>query len=241
MELIGIIPARYDSSRFPGKPITSIRGIPLVVRVYKSAQKFPNWKELIVATDDERIVAICNEYKVPSIMTAKDHPDCIDRAAEVAEIKKADRYIIIQGDEPFFDVRVLNVDLSPSVVNFFTKITDISELEDPNVVKVVVSKNLRAIYYSRHSIPYHSPNTQKGSDKPNVDKQIGTYSFSLEAFHQFSALGMSYLEGIEGIGLLRFLENDVDVHMRYAQYDSLSIDSPQDVLKAERYCDLMGL
>lgn len=241
MQLIGIIPARYDSSRFPGKPIVNIRGIPLIVRVYKSAQKFQNWKELVVATDDERIVTVCNDYKIPSVMTAKDHPDCIDRAAEVAEMaemKDADRYIVIQGDEPFFDVRVLNVDLSPSVVNFFTKVTDISELEDPNVVKVVVSKNLRAIYYSRHSIPYHSPATQKGSDKPNIDKQIGTYSFSREALRQFSALGMSYLEGIEGIGLLRFLENDIDVHMRYAQYDSLSIDSPSDVLKAERHCDL---
>lgn len=239
MELIGIIPARYASSRFPGKSLVNIRGIPLIVRVYRSAQKFRGWKKLIVATDDNRIVTTCDEYNIPSIMTSSNHPDCIDRAAEVAEKMEADRYIVLQGDEPFFDARILNVDLSPSIVNFFTKVTDISELEDPNVVKVIVSKNLRAIYYSRHSIPYHSPSTQKGNDKPNIDKQIGTYSFSREALRQFSVLGMSYLEGIEGIGLLRFLENDVDIHMRYAQYDSLSIDSPQDVLKAERHCDII--
>lgn len=241
MDFIGIIPARYNSSRLPGKPIINIRGIPLVVRVYKSAQKFLNWKELIVAVDDERIVAICDKYKIPTMMTSQDHPDCIDRAAEVARTKNADRYIIIQGDEPFFDTRVLDVDLSPPIVNFFTKVTDTSELEDPNVVKVVVSKNLRAIYYSRHSIPYYSVNTQKGDDAPNIDKQIGTYSFSQDALEHFSTLEMSYLEGIEGIGLLRLLENDVDVHMRYAQYDSISIDNSQDVLKAERFCDLMNL
>ena len=236
MKYCGIIPARFKSTRFPGKPLAKLGGVPIVVRVYRQAVKFEKWHQLVVATDDDRIVSVCDDYNVPSIMTSPDHPDCIDRAAEVAETISADRYIVIQGDEPFFDPSSLDVDLSPAIVNLYTQVVDANEIEDSNVVKVVVSKNLKAIYFSRYTIPYAAKSTRKSSDPINVDKQLGVYSFSGESLRQFKALGMSYLEGIEGIGLLRFLENDIEVHMRYAQSDSLSIDTEDDLQRAERLC-----
>ncbi len=229
MKIVGVIPARYESSRFPGKPLADLCGKPLLWHVYNSAAKFDHWDELMVATDDERIESVCKHFKIPIVMTRRDHPDCIDRVAEVATFVEADRYIVIQGDEPMFDARILDIDMSPSVINFYTQVILENEIEDPDVVKVVVSKNLKAIYYSRYAIPHHNAKTRKSSDPFNIDKQIGLYAFSSEALRQFMALGMSYLEGIEGIGMLRFLENDIDVHMRYAQYDSVSVDTPADL------------
>jgi 3-deoxy-manno-octulosonate cytidylyltransferase (CMP-KDO synthetase) len=234
MKLIGIIPARYSSSRFPGKPLAILGNKPLLCHVYQSALSFNSWEKLVVATDDQRISHMCELHNIPYIMTSSDHEDCIDRAWEVAEKLEADRYIVIQGDEPFFDSSILNTDLSPSVVNFYTQVTIPEEIDDPNVVKVVVSRNLKAIYFSRNSIPYAKSVTRKSGDMLNIDKQIGVYSFSINSLRQFHFLGMSYLEGIEGIGLLRFLENDIDVYMRYSPKDSISIDTEEDLGRAER-------
>lgn len=245
MEFIGIIPARYKSKRFPGKPIADLLGKPMIWHVYQSAKKADKWKKLLVATDDERIMKVCESYQIPCMMTKHDHPDCIDRAAEVAIRLEsmgegADRYIVIQGDEPMFDASILDTDFSPSVVNLYTELVNKDELDDNNCVKVVVSKNLKAIYFSRYSIPYHGDITRKGSYMLKVDKQIGIYSFSIEALKQFIALGMSYLEGTEGIGMLRFIENDIDVHMRYAQYDSFSVDTEEDLKFVESIMKLRG-
>lgn len=239
MEFIGIIPARYKSKRFPGKPIASLLGKPMIWHVYNSALNFDKWKCIYVATDDERIESVCNQYDMPCIMTRADHPDCIDRATEVAiELQRkniiADKYIIMQGDEPLFDSSILNADLSPSIVNFYTDIHSESELYSPNTVKVIVSKNMKAIYYSRYTIPFHGSMTTKGNYALRFFKQLGIYAFSIEALTQFHVFGMSYLEGVEGIGMLRFLENDVDVHMRYAKHDSLSVDTPEDLEAVEK-------
>ena len=238
MDFIGIIPARYKSRRFPGKPIAELLGKPMIWHVYQSARKFDKWKQLLVATDDKRISSVCESYEIPYMLTKEEHPDCIDRAAEVALRlegmgKGADRYIVIQGDEPMFDASILETDFSPSIVNLYTEVSNKDEIDDPNAVKVVVSKSLKAIYFSRYTIPYHQNVTQRGNYMLKIDKQIGIYSFSIEALKQFTALGVSYLEGIEGIGLLRFLENDIDVHMRYAQYDSFSVDTEGDLRSVE--------
>jgi len=234
MDYIGIIPARYGSTRFPGKPLAILGDKPLLCHVYDAARSFDKWCDLVVATDDTRIERMCNLHKIPCIMTSKDHVDCIDRAWEVAEKIKGDRYIVIQGDEPFFDHSILDTDLSPSVVNFYTQIIIPEEIHDSNVVKVIVSKNLQAIYFSRNVIPYGKEITRKSHDAITVDKQLGIYSFSLEALRQFHFLGMSYLEGMEGIGLLRYIENDIDVYMRYASTDLISIDTEEDLKRAER-------
>lgn len=230
---IGIIPARFQSSRFPGKPLCDICGKPMIWHVYTSVMKWPNWKEVYVATDSKEIVSACAELGIPSIMTKDTHTDCLDRAAEVAERlesegRGADKYIIIQGDEPLFNVDTLNADLSPSIVNFYTEVQDKAEQYDVNAVKVVISRNKRALYYSRYTIPYHDQKTRRTDDALVVLKQIGVYVFTGEMLKLYTRLNSSTLENIEGIGLNRLLENDVDVYMRYTPHDSISVDTPHD-------------
>jgi len=243
MDFIGIIPARYASSRFPGKALCDIDGMPMICRTHESVRKWEHWQEVYVATDDHRIVEACTEYKIQTIVTSPSHTDCLDRAAETVKRLqgigvKADRFIVIQGDEPLFNVATLDVDFSPEVVNFYTEVpgSQKQEIIDPNVVKVVVSKEKKALYFSRFSVPYDQLATRRTKERRQMFKQIGVYAFSARKIYQFHRLGSSYLENLEGIGLLRLLENDVDIHMRYTKYDSVSIDTPED---RERILEIM--
>lgn len=229
----GIIPARYASSRFPGKPLCDICGEPMIRHTYRSVSRWPNWQEVLIATDSPEIAEACSEYSIPYLMTRDDHTDCLDRAAEAVTIlerkgRPADKYIVIQGDEPLFNVDTLNVDLSASVVNFYTEVHDESELYDANAVKVVISKGGRALYFSRYSIPYHDEKTKRSDAELVVYKQIGVYAFTGEMIRKYAELKMSSLEALEGIGLLRLLEHDIDIHMRYTAHDSISVDTPED-------------
>ena len=226
MRYVGIIPARYASSRFPGKPLCDLLGKPMIQRVFDSAN-------LCIATDSQKIYDCCNELKIPCIMTKDTHIDCIDRCYEAAirlghDGITADRYIIIQGDEPLFDSRILDIDLSPEVVNLYTTVEASDEIDDPNCVKVVVSNSERAIYFSRFSIPHFNKKTARATEENKVLKQIGVYSLSLDRLKFFHDTSPSFLENKEGIGMLRFIENDIDVNMRYTQYDSVSVDTPND-------------
>lgn len=234
MHFIGIIPARYASSRFPGKPLCDILGQPMIKRVYDSVMKWPKWDKVFVATENQDIMDVCNDLKIPCLMTGNNHVDCLDRAAEAADILEnrgegADRYIVIQGDEPLFEIKTLNVNLEPEIVNFYTTTVDRHDLYDANAVKVVVSQGQMALYFSRYTVPYHDEKTRRNDDLPlMVYKQIGVYSFSYEKLQQYTSLSLGYLEQMEGIGLLRLLENDIPIHMRYTQYDSISVDTSVD-------------
>lgn len=233
MDFIGIIPARYGSSRFPGKPLCDINGRPMIYHVYQSVIKSDKFKQVYVATDDERIVEACKSFDIPTIMTSVDHKDCLDRCCEAMKILKkkkivADRYVIIQGDEPLFNVETLYVDMYPECLNFFTE-SKPEEKEDPNCVKVAVtSAKDRALYFSRFSIPYDDKNTRKIDTEKVVYKQIGVYSFSERMLALYGKMDVSYLEGLEGIGLNRFLEGGVEVSMRYTKHDSVSVDTEED-------------
>lgn len=245
---VGIIPARYQSSRFPGKPLCDILGKSMIEKVYESVMKWDKWKKVYVATDDDRIREKCFTTGIPYEMTKDTHQDCLDRAAEVVEKLElrgegADRYIVIQGDEPLFNVRTLDVDLSPSIVNFYTEVHDRYDEYDSNAVKVVVSRNQKAIYFSRYSIPYHDEKTKRSSEEVIVNKQIGVYSFSGEMLKLYSQLKPTQLENMEGIGLNRLIENDIEVHMRYTEYDSISVDTTEDrdrivTIIKKRYADM---
>ncbi|MFW5890973.1 MAG: 3-deoxy-manno-octulosonate cytidylyltransferase [bacterium] len=233
MEYIGIIPARYGSSRFPGKPLCDINGKPMIWHVHNSVSKWDKWKDIYVATDDVRIWNECKKYDIKCIMTQDCHTDCLDRAAEIVEIleaenKGADRYIIIQGDEPLFEADTLNCDLSADIINFYTEVQKSIEKYDGNAVKVAVSETEKAIYFSRYSIPYHNPETMRSKDDVIIYKQIGVYVFSGEKLKLYASMRPTYLENIEGIGLLRFLENDIPIQMRYTKYDSVSVDTEED-------------
>jgi 3-deoxy-manno-octulosonate cytidylyltransferase (CMP-KDO synthetase) len=241
MEYIGIIPARYGSSRFPGKPLCDIMGKPMIWHVYQSVMKWTNWKAVYLATDDDRIQEAAENNNIPCIMTSSEHTDCLDRSAEVASIlvakgKGADRYITIQGDEPLFNVETLNVDLTPSIVNFYSHVHDPAEEADPDAVKVVVSESQRALYFSRFSVPYRAERTRRTNEKVTVYKQIGVYSFSAEMMKVYTSLNSTTLENAEGIGLNRLLENDIDIYMRYTEHDSVSVDTGAD---RQRIVDLI--
>lgn len=234
MRYVGIIPARYQSSRFPGKPLCDILGKSMIERVYESVTRWSMWDAVYVATDDDRIREKCFTTGIPCIMTKDTHKDCLDRAAEVVEILEskgegADRYIVIQGDEPLFDVDTLiDVDLDPSIVNFYTEVQDKYDKYDSNAVKVVVSKNSKAIYFSRYSIPYHDKKTKRKDEEEVIYKQIGVYCFSGEMLKLYSLLNSTPLEDMEGIGLNRLIENDIEIYMRYTEHDSISVDTPED-------------
>ncbi len=230
---IGIIPARYQSSRFPGKPLCDILGKSMIQRTYESVMFWDKWKEVYVATDSFEIKSECKKLKVPCVMTKDTHIDCLDRASEVVDIleedgRGADKYIVIQGDEPLFNVDTLNVDLSPSIINFYTEVHDKYDKYDSNAVKVVVSRNQKAIYYSRFSIPYHEERTKRINDDVVIMKQIGVYVFSGEMLKIYNNLRPSFLENMEGIGLNRLIENDIEIHMRHTKHDSISVDTPED-------------
>ncbi len=233
MKYIGIIPARYQSSRFPGKPLCDILGKSMIQRTYESVLNWDRWEKVYVATDSLKIKEKCDILKIPIIMTKDTHQDCLDRAFEVVDIlesrkENADRYIIIQGDEPLFNTDTLNVDLSPAIINFYTEVHDKYDKYDSNAVKVVVSRNQKAKYFSRYSIPYHDENTKKSSEDVFIFKQIGVYSFSGEMLKLYNQLKSSPLENMEGIGLNRLIENDIEIHMRYTEYDSISVDTTED-------------
>jgi len=233
MKFIGIIPARYQSSRFPGKPLCDILGKPMIWHVYQSVIKWNKWYKVYVATDSNKIAYECKKLSIPFLMTKDTHVDCLDRASEVVSIlnkseQDVDRYIVIQGDEPLFNVETLNADLSPTIVNFYTEVHDQHDMYDNNAVKAVISKNQKALYFSRYSVPYHNEATKRTDEHPIIYKQIGVYSFSGEMLKMFSQLKPSHLETMEGIGLNRLIENDIEVHMRYTKHDSISVDIPED-------------
>jgi 3-deoxy-manno-octulosonate cytidylyltransferase (CMP-KDO synthetase) len=240
MNFIGIIPARYSSTRLPGKPLCLIKGKEMIVRTYESAKKWDKWNSLYVATDDKRIADCCKKNNIPFIMTSKDHNDCLDRCAEASRILKkkgifADIYIIIQGDEPLFNVKSLDIEYDSENINFYTEITDKSEINDPNCPKVVISKSGRALYLSRYAIPYNNEKTKKNK---NIDtlfyKQIGVYAMSYKILNMYTSLSYRYLEDNEGIGINRFLDNDIDVKMKYTKYNSTSVDTEDDRIKVEK-------
>tara|TARA_R100001163_G_scaffold65647_1_gene63724 strand:+ start:2732 stop:3478 length:747 start_codon:yes stop_codon:yes gene_type:complete len=243
MKFIGIIPARYNSSRFPGKPLCIIANKPMIQHTYESASQWDKWSHLCVATDDQRIFDTCNSLNIPVIMTGNHHRDCIDRCAEAATILRSKnigleadcRYIIIQGDEPMFNPKSLNVDLTSPNVNFYTVIQDLSDLNDSSVVKLVINNKDQAIYFSRYPIPYHDKLTKRIDTKCKFNKQIGVYSMSYDILQLYNKLAKtSHLEIQEGIGLNRFIENSIPITMKHTKYDSRSVDTELDRQAVER-------
>ena len=242
---IGVIPARYASSRFPAKALCDLDGKPMIKRVFDSAMKWDKWKCVYVATDHAKIFEACKRLNIPVLMTSSAHTDCLDRVAEVARILKdyETKYIIIQGDEPLFDVRTLDVDLSPTIVNFYTEVREQDELYGDvaaNAVKVVVSKNQKALYFSRYTLPYHNVKTKRSTEEPKFFKQLGIYVFTGQMLQLYTQLSESHLECMEGVGLNRLLENDIEVNMRYTAYDSVSIDTEEDRQRLLKRLDMLG-
>lgn len=240
MKIAGIIPARYGSTRFPGKPLTLINGKTMIRRVYEQVMKASAIHIAIVATDDQRIIAEVESFGGRAAMTSINHKSGTDRCAEVLESLEDDIDIVIniQGDEPFIDPgqidQVASLFQNPKVeiASLSSTITSEKELKNPNVVKLVRGKDGRALYFSRLPIPYFRAEPA-GINLENHTylKHIGIYGYRSEILRRIVKLEQGELENAESLEQLRWLENGFSIYLSHTNSESISIDSPEDLSK----------
>ena len=241
MKILGLIPARYASTRFPGKPLALIAGKPLVQHVVERCRKARSLSEIIVATDDARIADAARKFCRVE-MTRAGHPSGTDRVAEAAVRCQCDAVMNIQGDEPLMDPAVIdavaraleNEEMSTAAA----PIGHPEELENPNVVKVVVNTAGRALYFSRRTIPYLRE-AASGSVSEQLAafpflKHLGIYGYRRQTLLRLVQLPVSPLESAEKLEQLRALENGIQIAVVKVDYDGASVDVPEDVARVER-------
>lgn len=236
MRILGVIPARFASTRFPGKPLADIAGKSMIQRVYEQCLKSSALTRLVVATDDDKIAGHVGEFG-EFVMTASSHPSGTDRCREAMLLsgESFDYVINIQGDEPF--INPSQIDLLAGLLNGQTelatlskKIEDERQINDPNVVKVVKDMNGVALYFSRHAIPYH----RGSADKPDVGllpyfKHIGIYAYRSDVLERITQLPVSQLERAESLEQLRWLENGFRIKVAVTELETQGIDTPEDL------------
>jgi 3-deoxy-manno-octulosonate cytidylyltransferase (CMP-KDO synthetase) len=241
MKVIGIIPARYGSTRFPGKPLALIAGKPLIGHVVERCQQAKSLAEVIVATDDTRIWEVAQDF-CRAEMTAPNHPSGSDRIAEVATRCACDAVVNIQGDEPLIDPTVVDAVagalMGTEMSTAATPITDPEEYGNPNVVKVVVNAEGRALYFSRRTIPYLR-DAASGSVSEQLAafpflKHLGIYGYRRKTLLQLVRFQVSPLERAEKLEQLRALENGIPIAVVEVDYDSVGVDVPADVKRVEQ-------
>lgn len=240
MKIIGIIPARYSSTRFPGKPLVDIGGKSMIQRVYEQAVKSKSLADVIVATDDTRIEKHVAAFGGYVIMTKENHKSGTDRCFEAAGkfSSSADIVINIQGDEPFISPD--QIDLAAScfdsenvqIATLVKKINTNEELFNVNTPKVVLNKYGEAIYFSRQTIPYiREKEKTEWLDHHTFYKHIGIYAYTTKVLAEITVLKQSSLEIAEGLEQLRWLENGYKIKTKTTDFDSVSVDVPEDLNK----------
>ncbi|MGB5920010.1 3-deoxy-manno-octulosonate cytidylyltransferase [Arcobacter sp.] len=236
-KILGVIPARYKSSRFEGKPLALINNIPMIKRTYTQAKKSSKLTDLIVATDDIKIENYCKEENIPTIMTSDLCLTGTDRLAEVAKQLDYDLYVNIQGDEPIIDPlaidQIVNLYLTNKdymVYNLYKIITDMKQINRNTIIKVIVNEKDETMYMSRLPIPYS--NTKLDS---TFKQQIPVYGFTRKALSIFNAQVKTINEQYEDIELLRFLDLGYKIKMIETFVDSISVDVPEDIIKVENF------
>ena len=238
MNIIGIIPARLASSRFPNKPMADILGMPMIGHCYKRSKLSTLLKEVYVATCDQKIAEYIESIGGKAVMTANTHERCSDRTAEAlskieAETnEKIDIVVMLQGDEPMITPEMILGAVQPlidnkaiKISNLYSSIKTVEEFEDPNEVKVVVDIDEFALYFSREPIP----SRRKGVLDVPMFKQIGLMPFDRDFLHKYNAMKQTRLEIIESIDMMRIIENGMKVKMIYTQNESYSVDTPADL------------
>ena len=232
-----VIPARFASTRLPGKPLADIGGKPLIRRVYEQAKKMNTAGRVVVATDDERILETVEGFGGKAVMTDKKHPSGTDRVAEVAEDAEESIVVNIQGDEPFFDTDAVDRAVKTLMDNPSLKVAtlrvpiDEEEANDPNVTCVVCDKKGNALYFSKLPIP----NDRDGNAKERpLYKHLGVYIFRREYLLVYSAMPPSPLELCEKLEQLRILESGEKIFCEITDTDSIGVDSPEDLARAKK-------
>ncbi|MBV6478211.1 MAG: 3-deoxy-manno-octulosonate cytidylyltransferase [Ignavibacteria bacterium] len=244
MKIIGVIPSRYASVRLPGKPLSLIKGKPMIVRVYEQALKSKLLDKVIVATDDKRIEECVNSYGGIAILTSAKHQSGSDRICEAAAKINCNIVVNIQGDEPFIDpenidraVRPLIDDRKLNVSTLAVRIKDKSDLSNINKVKVVLDKDGYALYFSRSCIPYYLNQTvkkSKGITETAYYKHIGLYVFRKKFLLAFCKMKKGKLEEAEKLEQLRILENHEKIKVIITNKDSFSVDTEEDLNLANK-------
>lgn len=243
MKIAGIIPARYDSSRFPGKPLVIIQNKPMIQLVYEQAKKANTLDEVIVATDDIRIEKAVKSFGGNVLMTKSTHSSGTERCAEVQQkLKDAgnlfDVIINIQGDEPFIDPKQINLVASSfeekgvQIASLSKKIEDEHELFDPNVVKVISDRNGMAIYFSRQTIPFiRGKSPENWLQLSKHFKHIGIYGYQSSVLEKIVLLQKTTLEDVESLEQLRWIENGYAIKVKETDIESFGVDVPEDLSK----------
>ena len=247
-----IIPARYGSTRFEGKPLVPILGRPMIQHVYEGVRQSKLIDDVIVATDDQRILGVVREFGGKAVMTSPAHTTGTDRVAEVARKLKSEIIVNVQGDEPlikgsFVDkaIRPLLIDKTLNMSTLMTKIEDVKMWLNPHIVKVVVDRRGFALYFSRSPIPFpRDLNVEKllssSSGGQNLlprrlYKHIGVYVFRRKFLLRFSKMKPTPLERLEKLEQLRALENEFPIKVIAVDYEPICVDTPQDVQRVEKF------
>lgn len=254
MSAVVIIPARYNSTRFPGKPLATLKGKPLIQHVYEGCLGAMLPVDVIVATDSETIFEKVLSFGGKAVMTYSGHSSGTDRVAEVASLMDYDIIVNVQGDEPLIrpqmidDVIKLLSDSRADIGTLARKIDDLAEITDPNVVKVVFDKENFALYFSRSPIPYHrdmfgaiGPGLWDRGERRSLlnniamFKHIGLYSYRRDVLIRLSKMEPTRLEEIERLEQLRALENNMKIKVKETEFDTIGVDTPEDLEKVERW------
>jgi len=240
MDVIGIIPARYSSTRFQGKVLADILGKPMIQHVWERAKQAAVLDDLIIACDDERVARVAEEFGAKVAFTAKGHASGTDRICEVINPLDVKIVINIQGDEPLIHptmidavARALLDDSSISMATVMKNIEEPRVINDPNVIKVVIDKNNFAVYFSRSPIPFHAEESE--IKLPIYFKHIGLYGYTKDFLFIYKNLPVSYLERVERLEQLRVLEEGFRIKVIETKYDTIGVDTPEDLEKVKEY------
>ncbi len=250
--VVAIIPARWASTRFPGKPLAQIKNKPMIQWVVEQARKASRISEVIVATDDDRILDAVIGFGGKAVMTSQDHVSGSDRIAEVASGMNCDIVVNIQGDEPLIppeniDQVVGCLDRNPTlnVATLMMPVHESDEITDPNVVKVVADQKGRALYFSRSAIPFHRDEWKIGENVSKVKiesakrvfKHIGLYAYTRSFLLEYTRMSPTPIEQLEQLEQLRILEHGYPIQVEVTEKLSMGVDRVEDLEKIERFLE----
>ena len=242
MKKIAIIPSRYGSSRFPGKPLALIKGKPMIEWVVKNISKCKDIDDIYVATDDQKIFDVCESLDIKAIMTSDKHLTGTDRIGEVARKVEADLIVNIQGDEPLIKAEMVQdlyscFDSEEVYMGTLKKKIEVEEeLDNPNVVKVINDVNDYAIYFSRFCLPF-----ERDGKKTTHFKHIGAYGYKVWFLKQYSKMAKTPLEISESLEQLRVLENGYKIRVKETKHQTVGVDTPEQVKQVEEELRKAGL